>query len=524
MPDGSLLYQVVRYKPKGFSQRRPDGNGGWIWKLEDRRVLYRWAELLKFPDATVFFTEGEKDADRLASLEYCATTVASGSWTEECAKALAGRDVIILEDNDAPGRKRALEAANVLNGIAKTIRIVQLPDLLEGKAVSDWLDADPSRADQFPRVCFDVPIWDPAEEPATEPEAALESVRASDVKLRAIEWLWPNRFAIGKLGLIVGLPDEGKGQVLCDMAARVTTGGQWPCKEGNALLGNVVLLTAEDGIEDTVTPRLKAAGADLDRVIIVKMVRQKGEQKTFSLITDLPLLQQKIVEVGNVRLVQIDPIASYLGVGKMDSFRTTDVRAILKPLTDLAEEMRVAIVGIMHFNKKMDVSNAMLRISDSLAFPAVARHAYAVVDDQENKRKLFVKAKNNLAAQNTKSLAYSFGVQNVGTDEETGMTITAPHIIWHPEPVDVTASEAMQAAGGSKSPSSLDAAKRFLEEQLADGPVAKTDIDDAAEASCISERTLRRAKDDLKITPKKDGPNNTWRWHLPPKKQNRADE
>jgi hypothetical protein len=68
---GVLLYQVLRLEPKGFRQRRPDGNGGWIWELDERRVPYRWPELLKFPDATVFVTEGEKDADRVAALGHC---------------------------------------------------------------------------------------------------------------------------------------------------------------------------------------------------------------------------------------------------------------------------------------------------------------------------------------------------------------------------------------------------------------------------------------------------------------------
>src|SRR5262249_35010474 len=94
----SLLYQVVRYYPKGLRWRWPDGSSGWIWSLcEKRRVLYRWPELLKYPDATVFVCEGEKDADRVASLEHCATTAAGGKWTDDCAKALAGRHVIILQ-------------------------------------------------------------------------------------------------------------------------------------------------------------------------------------------------------------------------------------------------------------------------------------------------------------------------------------------------------------------------------------------------------------------------------------------
>ena len=75
--DGVLLYEVLRYEPKNFRQRRPDGNGGWIWNLNERRVVYRWPELLKFPDATVFVCEGEKDADNVAALNLCATSVAS---------------------------------------------------------------------------------------------------------------------------------------------------------------------------------------------------------------------------------------------------------------------------------------------------------------------------------------------------------------------------------------------------------------------------------------------------------------
>jgi hypothetical protein len=90
--DGTLLYQVVRLQPKSFRHRKPDGKGGWVWQGSERRVLYRWPDLIKYPDATVFVCEGEKDADRIAALDHCATTVASGEWTSDCIKALAGRD------------------------------------------------------------------------------------------------------------------------------------------------------------------------------------------------------------------------------------------------------------------------------------------------------------------------------------------------------------------------------------------------------------------------------------------------
>lgn len=346
----------------------------------------------------------------------------------------------------------------------------------------------------------------------------LESARAATYNSRAIDWLWEWRFGLGKLGLIVGLPDEGKGQTLCDIAARVTRGVEWPCGEGRAPQGNVILLTAEDDIEDTIVPRLLSAGADLQCIEIVKMVRTgDNKRRMFSLVSDLELLREKIISVGNVKLVQIDPVSAYLGVGKINSYRTTDVRAVLSPLVELASELKVSIIGVMHFNKKVDINNVMLRVSDSLAFSATARHLWAVIDDAENNRKLFVKGKGNLAPANIKALAFGFGVRDVGHDPDSGKTIQAPHIIWHPHPVEVTSSEAMQAATENKSPAARDAAKNFLIDLLSAGPVPKSDIEEAAEANCISEGTLRRAKAELKITAKKNGFDTGWVWELPPK-------
>src|SRR5262245_41265689 len=98
---GALLYQVCRLEPKSFRQCRPDGHGDRIWNLDGvQRVVYRWRELLQYQDACAFVVEGEKDADRVASLGHCATTVASGTWTADCVKALAGRDVLVLRDMD----------------------------------------------------------------------------------------------------------------------------------------------------------------------------------------------------------------------------------------------------------------------------------------------------------------------------------------------------------------------------------------------------------------------------------------
>jgi putative DNA primase/helicase len=351
------------------------------------------------------------------------------------------------------------------------------------------------------------------------PPLSLETRPASSFKMRGIKWLWPERFAIGKLGLIGGLPDKGKGLISSDLIACVTNDHPLPCGEGKTPQGNVILFTAEDDIEDTVIPRLAAAYANLDRVHIVQMVRQHdGKARNFSMLTDLPVLEEKITEIGNVVLVIIDPMSAYLGVGKVNANSTTDVRGFLKPLTDLATNKAVSIIGIMHFNKKADVTNAMLRIADSLAYVASARHVFVVVDDTEvDKRRLFVKAKNNLA-RDTKALSYMTGTRLVGTDDETRKEIWAPYILWGSEHVEITANEAMQAeAGGNQSRSDKREALAFLRDRLASGPLKQEELIEDALANDISEKTLRRAKKDLKVKSHKQRGtmHGEWLWELP---------
>jgi putative DNA primase/helicase len=355
--------------------------------------------------------------------------------------------------------------------------------------------------------------------------SSLVTIRGDEIEMQGVEWLWQDRFALGKLGLIAGLPDEGKGQILCDMAACVTNGSEWPCGEGVAPQGNVILLTAEDDLGDTVVPRLAAAGADRSRVHIVSMVRNDGADRMFSLITDIDALRRKITEIGNVKLVQIDPITAYLGLGQIDSFRTTDVRAVLNPLVELASACHVSIVGIMHFNKKVDVTNALLRISDSLAFGATARHVFAVVDDDENKRKLLVRGKNNLARKNIQSLAYGIGVREVGFDQRLNKPIMAPHVVWLGH-VDINATQAMQAVNDRKSPSILDDGRKFLADLLANGAVPQQDVESAAKAEMISTATLRRAKQKLGVLSRQvgSGTGRQWTWELPPEEKWDGDE
>ena len=348
---------------------------------------------------------------------------------------------------------------------------------------------------------------------------ALQTAKASSYTMRGITWMWPDRLAIGKLGLIGGLPDKGKGLIGSYLCACVTNDHPLPCDEGKAPQGSVLYFTAEDDPEDTVVPRLAAAGADLDKVHIVNVMGDpNGRERTFSMITDLPALEAKLEEIGDVVLVIIDPMSAYIGVGKANVSSTGDVRGFLKPLTDLAAKKKICVLGIMHFNKKADVTNAMLRIADSLAYVAAARHVYVVVDDPEvEDRRLFVKAKNNLSTDK-KALSYMTGARNVGKDPDTLKDIWAPYVEWGAKHVEITATDAMQAeAGGNQSRHARREAEDFLRERLANGPVKQKDIADEAEGNGIAKRTLARAKKELKIKSwKGKGLDSDWVWELPP--------
>ena len=156
-PSGELLHQTVRYSPKKFKQRRPAGKGGWRWSLDGvEPVLYHLPEILKarLKDETIYIFEGEKDVDRAREeLGITATTCAmgAGKWHESYTHALSGADVILVPDDDEAGRKHVLKVAEELLGVARSVKILDLPGLPEKGDLSDWIDAGGTR-EEFERL------------------------------------------------------------------------------------------------------------------------------------------------------------------------------------------------------------------------------------------------------------------------------------------------------------------------------------------------------------------------------------
>jgi putative DNA primase/helicase len=184
--DGNLVFEVVRFDPKGFRQRRPDPNArdGWAWNLQGiERVLYRLPEVLEQAamGRWVFVTEGEKDADRLASLGLTSTTCAEGAgkWRAEYSESLRGAQVVILPDNDGPGRKHAQQVAQSLHAAGVESKIIDLPDLPPKGDISDWLDAGGTDARLWQLVEAARP-WEPDTVTESASRAAPADVAGED--------------------------------------------------------------------------------------------------------------------------------------------------------------------------------------------------------------------------------------------------------------------------------------------------------------------------------------------------------
>jgi putative DNA primase/helicase len=335
---------------------------------------------------------------------------------------------------------------------------------------------------------------------------SLQIVKAGDVAQKAVQWLWLNRVARGKLTLIAGDPGLGKSQIGIDIIARLTTGAAWP-DGSTAPIGSCIVLASEDAADDTICPRLELAGANLEKVHIVQSVIEKGEQRGFSLQRDLDALTTIAEEIGDVIFLSIDPITAYLGTD-VDSHRTADVRSVLVRLEHFASETNIATFGITHPPKAAQ-AKAINSFTGSLAFVASARLAFVAIEEAETDRHLMLAVKNNLGPK-----ADGIGYRIV--QGATSKSIITSHVIWDSAPVTVTANEAIHAvAEANRKGAAGREAEAFLEAYLEAGPMPSDKVIAAAKKNGIAEKTLRRAAERMKIVIEKSGFDDGWTWRLP---------
>ncbi|HXI43536.1 MAG TPA: AAA family ATPase [Bryobacteraceae bacterium] len=352
---------------------------------------------------------------------------------------------------------------------------------------------------------------------------SLTTRRLSDIAAKPVHWLWPGRIARGKLTIIAGNPGLGKSQITASIAAVVTKGGRWPVDGERCEPGTVLFLSAEDDPADTLRPRLEAAGADLrrihfvDGVIVGYTVDGNRTNRAFSLQDDVRALDSKLTELSDVAAVVIDPISAYLGGA--DSHKNAEIRGLLVPLSELAARHNSAIIGVSHLTKAAG-TQALMRVTGSLAFIAAARAGYLVTPDQQDKtRRFFLPLKNNLGPDAT---GLAFTIQGATVTSAAGPVATSL-VEWESEPVSITADEAMQAEMPAQT-SALDEAKDWLRQTLADGPMAAGELFDLAESEGIAKKTLERASKVLGVEKVKQAMDSGWFWSLPPKVAKSAED
>jgi len=460
----------------------------------------------------LYWPEGEKDVDSVVRLGALAVTFGGtgDGLPAGCESFFAGRNVIILADNDEGGRAHAENKAALIHSVAQSVRIVHFPELPDKGDVSDWIELGNELDDLQRRVDVAFPGTAPNRVFENQSAAGLDVVCMADIKPTSIEWLWPNWVAIGKVSVLAGEGGRGKSTILCDLAARATTGNKWPDAAAASPSGGVIILAAEDDVGDTLAPRLLAAGADMARIFVIRSVRDENQKRRgFSLQADLERLEAEIRKRDDIRLIIIDPVSSYLG--KVDSHKNSDVRAVLEPLGEMAARMRVAIICNNHFSKGGGSANN--RVIGSVAFVNQARAAFIVTPDEEdNTRMLLIPSKMNIAPIRH-GLAYR--IEGCLIDVE-GSEIATSRIMYERTSITISADQALAALDGNgENRSEKSEAIDFLVDALRGGPVSARDMKKEAADAGISPKSLRSAREALGIKPEKTGFEGGWVWRLP---------
>jgi energy-coupling factor transporter ATP-binding protein EcfA2 len=335
----------------------------------------------------------------------------------------------------------------------------------------------------------------------------VELTCMTDIEMKKITWLWPDRIACGKLTVLAGDPGLGKSQLTAMLAAIITTGAAWPDGSDAPAIGDVVFMSAEDDPADTIKPRLVAAGADLSRCHVLSAVRIKtydgaDTARGFDLTKDVERLGEAIAKVGNVRLAVIDPISAYLG--GTDSHNNADMRGLLMPLARMAEEHGVAIILVTHLNKS-EHQDMIARVMGSTGLIAAARAGFVVVKDKEKPEiRYFLPIKNNIGNDYD---GLAFHIEGVELPEG----IKTSKVCWHNELVD--AHKILHPEQEEK-PTATNGAADFLGNLLADKPMMANEVFLEAGGAGYSKPSIQRAAQRMRIKRKKLGMGGGWEWSL----------
>lgn len=339
--------------------------------------------------------------------------------------------------------------------------------------------------------------------PETASEPRLSTIRLSDVQPERVSWLWPGRIPAGKLVTLDGDPSLGKSTLSLAFAAIVTTGGTWPDNSPCNYPGDVILLSAEDGLADTVRPRLDAAGADVTRVHAVQGVTLPDGTLRPPTLADVEELHQLVTETG-ARLLIVDVLMAYLPSGT-DSHKDQDIRRALSRLSALADATGCTVLLLRHLNKARS-GNPMYRGGGSIGIVGAVRAGMLVAKDPDDDEvRVLACTKSNLA-RDPGALTYRL------TDADA-------HGVARVEWIGTSTHDAraLLADSDGADPDDRREVEVWLHDVLASagGTLAASEVYKKARGAGYSNDQAKRAKKKVGATSAKANMDSGWTWSLP---------
>jgi len=496
-PDGNAVLKKIRTAQKDFFWQHKDDDGQW--KNGRNGITPPIFGLYEAKGQNlVYIVEGEKDVLTLKKLGQAAVSLADGAkskWHKEYRDYFKGKEIVLLPDNDEPGRNYAAMLSDKLVSIAESVKVVDLakiwPDMPEHADISDYVAA-------FGRESFENVLTLAKNTPTRTAAGTLKIMSMNDIAAEQVDWLWKPYIPSGKITLITADPGMGKTFFCLYLAATVSTGrrfwGQLPGEHREP--GRVIYQTAEDGLADTLKPRLIPMEPDFKNILVI----DESEE-------GLSLSDERIeaaMKLYHPALMIFDPLQAYLGA-EVDMHRANEVRPVMAKIAHLAEEYKCAVVFIMH-NSKMGQNQALYRSLGSIDIPAIARSMLIMGKhpEIENQRLIFHE-KSSLAAHG-QTMAVEI------TPQFGGLSFCGYS--------EYKADDVLNARIGARSKPSVkkeDVAEKLLELLNAhDGVVSLEQVEQMQREHGWSKPTMYRAKDDLKIKSLKLGfsEKKTW-WMLP---------
>ncbi len=341
----------------------------------------------------------------------------------------------------------------------------------------------------------------------------IRSTNMADIEMENVDWLWHHKIALGKITLIAGDPGLGKSQITAALCAVVTSGGKWPGDQTQCQMGSAVILSIEDDPKDTLKPRLVAAGADCSKIEHIESSMEMSKSGDFvnipfSIKTDMEALKKFVNEIGDVKLVIVDPISAYLA--DVDTHNAQESRAALDPIKELGQDCSFATVLVSHLTKNSKAP-FMTRVQGSVSFVAIARSVFGVIKDPEDPDlRYFLPGKNNLATdrQGLSFRIEGYTITQENPKQERNRHIETSRIMWNQDIIERSLDDYSQdgLSGGQEGGSTVANATEYLEECLEIGEqYGKGLIMHAEKEENFKEQTIRRAAAKLGIVMRRSG-------------------